>query len=75
MILQKHEREALLAAREHLPAGVTVEIEDGRGPKKRLIMTGPRGRVYKVISSSPRSNKAEVGFTRRWARQAVKDVT
>lgn len=73
--MQKHERDCLAAARAASKSmGVTVVIEDGHGPKKRLVMTGPGGKLFKVVSSSPRDRESEVYFARRWAKAAARQL-
>lgn len=73
--MQKHERDSLAAARAAAkPHKVTVVIEDGHGPKKRLVMTGPRGKLFKGVSSSPRDRESEVYFARRWAKVAARQL-
>lgn len=70
--MQKHEREALDVAREEiakLSGDLTVAVRESRGRKRRLVLTGPRGTVFKVISSSPGSRDIEMDHTRRWARR------
>ena len=73
--MQKHERDCLAAARKVAKApGLTVVIEDGHGPRKRLVMTGPGGTLYKVVSSSPRDRESEVYHARRWAKVAARQL-
>ncbi len=72
--MQKHEREVISMAKEILePAGFKVAIERS-GPKLVIRATKPGCSVAKKISSSPKSVMAEVGFTRRWAREVVSNA-
>ncbi len=75
MRLQKHERavmEDLGPVAQEL--GVTVHLEHGNGPKKVLIARGPKGERHKQISSSPRTEKAEVSATRTWLRRVAAEI-
>ena len=75
MKLQKHEREALALAREMAPAHLSVEIAPQGHAKKRLVLSGPRGKQFRPISSSPGSREVEMDYTRRWLRKAIDAVS
>lgn len=73
--LQKHERAVLDDLRpvaEEL--GVQVRLEHGNGPKKVLIVEGPRGIRHKRVSSSPRTEAGEISANRTWLRRAAAEV-
>lgn len=51
-----------------------VRLEHGRGPKKVLVVVGPRGERHKQVSSSPRTEMAEVSANRTWLRRAAAEI-
>lgn len=74
--MQKHERIALDAAREEAAkAGWGVDMDHPKGPKRRLILHTPAGDRYKFVSTSPRDKDAERGFTIRWVRQIIRELS
>lgn len=75
MRLQKHER-AVMADLEPIAQelGVELSLEYGTGPKKVLVATGPRGTRHKSVSSSPRTEKAEVSANRTWLRRTAAEI-
>lgn len=75
MRLQKHERAVLDDLRPVAQElGVEVRLEHGRGPKKVLVVVGPRGERHKQVSSSPRTEMAEVSANRTWLRRAAAEI-
>lgn len=75
MRLQKHERAVLDDLRPVAQElGVEVRLEHGRGPKKVLVAVGPRGERHKQVSSSPRTEMAEVSANRTWLRRAAAEI-
>jgi hypothetical protein len=73
--LQKHERAVLDDLRSVAQElGVQVRLEHGSGPKKVLVVVGPRGERHKRVSSSPRTEMAEVSANRTWLKRAAAEV-
>lgn len=73
--LQKHERAVLDDVRELAQElGVEVKLRHGTGPKKVLVVSGPRGERHKKVSSSPRTEAGEVSANRTWLRRAAAEV-
>lgn len=67
--MQRHERDALAAARELLGPGVTFQCQR-RNPHGRLIY----GRHYLSLSSSPRDRDTCPNLARQWARRVLKET-
>lgn len=73
--LQKHERAVLDDLRPVAQElGLEVRLEHGTGPKKVLVVTGPKGERRKRVSSSPRTEMAEVSANRTWLRRAAAEI-
>ncbi len=73
--LQKHERAVMKdLAPVAQELGVEVRLEHGNGPKKVLVVTGPKGERRKQVSSSPRTTAAEVSANRTWLRRAAVEI-
>lgn len=73
--LQKHERAVLDDLRPVAQElGLQVRLEHGSGPKKVLVATGPRGERHKRVSSSPRTEAAEVSSNRTWLRRVAPEI-
>lgn len=73
--LQKHEREMLDDIRPVADElGVTVRLIHGSGPKKELVVEGPRGTRRTRVSSSPRTEAGVVSACRTWLRRAAAEI-
>lgn len=73
--LQKHERAVLDDLRPVAQElGLGVRLEHGNGPKKVLVVSGPRGERHKKVSSSPRTEAGEVSANRTWLRRAAAEI-